>query len=114
MGTGAPLPDNRISCSGRDPPPPHNAPLIVDKNDGTITIQYGEASAVAVGAPVTPEGIALAALTQAVDTEIQRRRGLHKSFNISLEALRSENTELKMHNESLTKERDDFKIKYNK
>ncbi|KAK0518763.1 hypothetical protein OC842_007688 [Tilletia horrida] len=56
----------------------------------------------------------MAALTQAVDTEIQRRRGLHKGFDKSLEALRSENTELKMHNESLTKERDDFKIKYNK
>ncbi|KAK0518807.1 hypothetical protein OC842_007671, partial [Tilletia horrida] len=63
------------------PNPSANAPVIAGKNDGTITIRYGEASVVAVGSPVTPEGMVMAALTQAVKTEINRRRGLNKSID---------------------------------
>ncbi|KAK0519423.1 hypothetical protein OC834_007384 [Tilletia horrida] len=60
-----------------------------------MSIQYGEASAVAVGSPVTPERMAMAALTKAVSTKIKRRRGLHKSIDKTVKALRSEKADLK-------------------
>ncbi|KAK0543748.1 hypothetical protein OC844_007557 [Tilletia horrida] len=63
-----------------------------------MSIQYGEASAVAVGSPVTPERMAMAALTKAVSTKIKRRRGLHndtlKDKNEIHKQLNDANTEL--------------------